>query len=46
MLDAPTVSIKGLGLLKLGLRISKIGSQSALECGLIAFDDKERIGVL
>ena len=46
MLDAPTMSIERLVLLKVGMRISKIGSQIALECGLIAFDDKERIGVL
>jgi hypothetical protein len=46
VLDAPTMPIKRLGLLKLSLRISKRGCQIALECGLIAFDDKERRGVL
>ena len=45
MLDAPTMSIKGLGLLTLGMRISKIGSQIGLQCGLVAFDDTKRIGV-
>jgi hypothetical protein len=44
MLDAPTMPIKRLGLLKLSMRISKIGRQIALERGLIAFDDKERKG--
>lgn len=46
MLDAPTMSIKGLSLLNLGMRISKIGSQIGLQRGLVAFDDKKRIGVL
>ena len=46
MLDAPAMPIKRLGLLELGLRISEIGGQIGLEYGLIAFDDKKRIGVL
>jgi hypothetical protein len=46
MLDAPTMPIKSLSILKLGMRISKIGSQIGLQRGLVAFDDKKRIGVL
>lgn len=46
MLDAPTMSIKGLSLLNLGMRISKRGSQIGLQRGLVAFDDKKRRGVL
>ncbi len=41
MLDAPTMSIKGLSLLNLGMRISKIGSQIGLQRGLVAFDNKK-----
>ncbi len=46
MLDAPTMPIKRLGLLELGLRISERGGQIGLECWLIAFDDKKRIRLL
>ncbi len=45
MLDAPTMPIKGLSMLKLGMRISKIGSQIGLQRGFVAFDDKKGIGV-
>ncbi len=45
-LEAPTLPIQGLGLLDLGLRIGKVSSQIGLEGGFIAFDHKERIGVL
>ena len=38
--------IKGLGLLKVGMWISEIGSQIGLQSGLVAFDHKKRIGTI
>jgi hypothetical protein len=40
------MAIGGFGLLELGLRIRKVGRQIGLEGGFVAFDYKERIGVL
>jgi hypothetical protein len=45
-LEAPTLPSQGLGLLNLCLRIGKVSSQIGLEGGFIAFNHKERIGVL
>ena len=44
--DASPMPLNGLGLLNVSMPISKISRQIAIEGRLIAFDDKERIGVL
>jgi len=45
-LKTPTLPIKGLSLLELSKGISKVGHQIVLKGGLIAFDNKERIGLV
>ena len=44
--DSPALSISRLRLQELSVRIGKVSSQIGLECGLVAFDHKKRIGVL
>ncbi len=46
VLEASTMPIKRLGLLERCMRISKIGSQIALQGGLVAFDHPEGIRLL
>ena len=46
VLNAPTVPIHGGSLLELSVRIGKGGRHIGLKGGLVAFDHKERIGVM